>query len=298
MLARDRWTRLMAHVAVAASMTALLAGVLSPVVARADSTSSNPSAATASGAPLTLVSSATLTAAPAQATGVWSEATAGQVTAHVLKVPGTPTATIDPAVLASTWAADLNDVRVALGAPATMPSRPIDGFLYPDQQSFMAQTGDTRFIEGLALPTARQFHVVDRFDAAVTATHELTHIVAYQLYGAAGTPWLEEGLAVAVAGWSTENLETQVLTMQRHGALIPIAQLATRFREAPGAVSYPEAGSFVRYLLQQGNRDAFVQMYRSVDPAAAAPVLYHESLAELANGWSASLQAWPTDTSF
>lgn len=223
-------------------------------------------------------------AAPA---GHWFVASHGRVAAHVFRYDrdGGP----DPTAVAATWDRAFQEVEVALGPSRLPPDVRVDGFLYPDAPSFMLGTGDTRAIEGLAVPWTRQFHVIDRDDAAVTAKHEMTHILSYLLFGHAGTTAMDEGLAVAVAGWSTSSLSAQVAELHRDGELLPFADMLANFRAAPAPAAYPEMGSFVRYLIAQRGTATLARLYASPDPVADFPRLYGESLPQAEEDWLGTL---------
>lgn len=245
----------------------------------------------ASDRPVTLSSDGTASSAivapAAPRTGRWLVATHGRVTAHVYEYDGD--AGPDPATLATIWDGSFTRVATSLGALPLSPDVRVDGFLYPDAPSFMLGTGDTRAIEGLAVPWTRRFHVIDREDAAVTAQHEMTHILSYYVFGRAGTTAMDEGLAVAVAGWSTSSLRGQAADMYRGGDLLPLAATLTDFRAEPGPVAYPEVGSFVRYLLAQRDVATLARLYASPDPMADFPRLYGTSLAQAEAAWLGTL---------
>lgn len=297
-MTRTNWTRSLAGIAcTAATAATLFAGLLSPLVARADANpaSANGASFSSIGTETTAFSAisgaavTTTTATQAAGLGRWQVATTPRVTAHLYQYDGSPVTGIEAAAAAASWDAALTDVLVALGAPSTTVLKPIDGYLYPDSQSFMLKTGDTRAIEGLALISKGQFHVINRADANVTVHHELTHLVAAQIYGKAGTVALEEGLAVAIAGWSTTDLHLQAASLQAAGNLAPISSLLTSFQSQPGAISYPELGSFVRFLLTQGDLATFTQLYQASDPASLAPTLYGRSIDTLEMQWRSGL---------
>ncbi len=296
-MTRTNWTRSLAGIAcTAATAATLFAGLLAPLVARADA---NPASATGPsfssiGSDTTSFSAvaggvSTTTAAQPAGLGRWQVAATPRVAAHIYQYDGSQATSTDAAAAAATWDAALSDVLTTLGAPAGTRLNPIDGYLYPDSQSFMLKTGDTRAIEGVALISKGEFHVINRADANVTIHHELTHLVAAQLNGKAGTTALDEGLAVAVAGWSTSDLNLQAASLQASGNLVTITSLLNDFQSQPGAISYPEVGSFVRYLLTQGDLATFTQMYQSSNPASSAPALYGRSIDTLEMQWRSSL---------
>jgi len=234
------------------------------------------------------VAASSVAIAPVSApAGHWFVASHGNVTAHVFKYDGNVGR--DPADVAAGWDRSFREVATALGAERTPSNVRVDGFLYPDAPSFMLTTGDTRAIEGFAIPWLRQFHVIDRDDAAVTAKHEMTHILSYLTFGHAGTTAMDEGLAVAVAGWSTSSLREQVADLRRDGELLPVSDLIAGFRSEPATVAYPEMGSFVRYLDERRGPATLARLYASTDPDSDFSRLYGESIAQAEQRWLETL---------
>jgi len=231
--------------------------------------------------------------APAAAPqGHWTVASYGRVTAHLYQFDtGMQIDAAQATSVAADWSKSLDDVLVALSTPDVLPGLRVDGYLYPDAPSFMLSTGDTRAIEGLAIPWTRQFYVIDRADAVVTVKHELTHIVSYSLFGSAGAASLDEGLAVALAGWSTANLDEQVSVFRKEGELMPLSSVVPRFASMPGAVAYPEMGSFVRFLIRQRGMATLAKLYSSSDPVSEMPRLYGVSLPREEQAWLQTLPA-------
>lgn len=80
------------------------------------------------------------------------------------------------------------------------------------------------------------------------ATHELLHVVAMNLWGVPER-WINEGAAVDAGGsWQGHDLHAVCKHLAAGDALPSLADLTRRFDRLPSVVSYPAAGSFVRYL--------------------------------------------------
>jgi len=82
------------------------------------------------------------------------------------------------------------------------------------------------------------------------AAHELLHIVAMNAWGEPDR-WINEGLAVYAGGdWRGHDTHGLGKYFDQQGQLPSLHDLTRRFAKLPGLVSYPAAGSFVRYLYE------------------------------------------------
>jgi hypothetical protein len=116
--------------------------------------------------------------------------------------------------------------------------------------------------------------------------HEVIHLFG-SLFGDPVALW-SEGMAVAfqmnapagdfVATWNGTPVHTRAAQFQQQGRLVPIdSLLETRgFRNFDSDVTYPQAGSFVRYLLDTYGLETWKQLYGKGGPNdAAADVRAH-----------------------
>ena len=127
-------------------------------------------------------------------------------------------------------------------------------YVYPDLGSIASLTGQRG--DGHAVVEARVLHVV-RFDPGMGGgfenllAHEGAHALAYDTWGATGTPLLGEGLAVwasgAYGGVSVRDWKRRVPQ-----PVPPVADLlGKRFRQMPEGQSYPLAGIFVEAAVEK-----------------------------------------------
>jgi hypothetical protein len=153
-------------------------------------------------------------------------------------------------------------------------------------------------------------------DAAGFAIHTIwpvdNHEVVHLYSSAWGSPvaLFTEGLAVAystnppagqfVPRWHSEPVHTIAARMRAQGTLIPIARLAeTRsFRSFDPNLTYPEAGSFVRFLVDRSGLAPMRQVYAALRANDAADLIeravtaaYGRSLSELEAEWLVFLSA-------
>jgi peptidase MA superfamily protein len=135
-----------------------------------------------------------------------------------------------------------------------------------------------------------------------TDNHEVVHVYT----GPWGAPvaLFGEGLAVAFqtdppAGdftpkWNATSLHVLAKQFRARGALVPIATLAvtTSFRSLDDNITYPESGSFVRFLIDTQGIDAMRRLYGSMSGdatlatvRAAFQGVYGFSLDEAESRW-------------
>ena len=85
----------------------------------------------------------------------------------------------------------------------------------------------------------------------LSARHELLHVVAMNLWGVP-EPWLNEGLAVYAGDhWHGYDLHALVHHLDETNRLFSLETLINRFRQQDEWVTYPVAGSFVKYLYEE-----------------------------------------------
>ena len=78
--------------------------------------------------------------------------------------------------------------------------------------------------------------------------HEVAHMVSKHHWGDTAA-WMSEGLAVAVDDqWFGFNLHALAKHLDGKGQLIPLDRLIRHFGKFDSLVSYPEAGSFLKFL--------------------------------------------------
>lgn len=138
------------------------------------------------------------------------------------------------------------------------PSQPLVYLKYRDQQQLAELTGHTQGT-GFAEPGTYRFHTVWPKD-----NHEYIHAI---ITAEIGTPpaFLNEGVAVAHHGasftgpldgdplWNGSPVRPQVRSLRDSG-LVPALDVLLEnlpFQQIDGGVSYPVAGSFVRYLIDE-----------------------------------------------
>lgn len=119
--------------------------------------------------------------------------------------------------------------------------------------------------------------------AALEVAHELAHIVSIRALGRSET-WLQEGLSVAVDDrWFDQDLHALAHHLQIRGVLRPIRALARDFSTHDTLITYPQAGSFVKFLKETYGAAAFKAFWRSGHGDAAKA--YGKELDQLEQEW-------------
>jgi hypothetical protein len=160
--------------------------------------------------------------------------------------------------------------------------------------------GDTN---GIANPETFEIHTIWSRD-----NHEVVHLYS-AAFGRTVALW-SEGLAVAfqtdpaagtlVPRWSGVPLDTWARQFRDAGRLIPVASLLTTagFRQFDPNVTYPQAGSFMRYILATCGLDGVKQLFGLGATGDGADVVAdtfqtvcHRSIADAEQSWLAALDS-------
>jgi len=138
-------------------------------------------------------------------------------------------------------------------------------------------------VNGQAIPNRNLvlFVISDSIDAS--GAHELCHVIAKTSWGNADD-WINEGLAVyADDTWQQRPLHAAASYLLAQHQLVPLADLLRRFNHFPELVTYPEAGSFVKFLYEAYGVDTVKQIWS--EGAAAIPRIIGKSIDALEREW-------------
>jgi hypothetical protein len=115
------------------------------------------------------------------------------------------------------------------------------------------------------------------------AEHEIFHVLAMNLWGV-GPTWLNEGMGVYMDGqWLGNDLHAVAKYLLDRNVLIPLNKLKEDFRDADELVSYPQAGSFARYIFERHGVAAVKALWR--EDTVAFQALSGKTLAEVDPAW-------------
>jgi hypothetical protein len=124
--------------------------------------------------------------------------------------------------------------------------------------------------------------------------HEYVHVLAAAEWGETREWWLGEALAVAAGEWRGQDVHAYAACLAVNGHLYPMEKLIPQLRsKLDQRVTYPQAGSFLRYLIEQYGRGRV----REIDSggASAARRVYGQPIERLVTDWRAALASGGAD---
>jgi len=162
--------------------------------------------------------------------------------------------------------------------------RPIDVYLYP--------TGDTRYHmtardAGFAMIPEYEVHSLWAEGERQTPGHEVVHVLTGNGWGEATEALLGEGIAVWLdhneAGRDYHRLAADMLADDE---LLPIRGiLGDGWFQHDGNITYPEAGSFVGFMLESFGVSKFKRIYLAQDFEAELQAAVGWTLSDLEAAW-------------
>jgi hypothetical protein len=129
--------------------------------------------------------------------------------------------------------------------------------------------------------------------------HEPTHLLSQFVWGTPNRVWLTEGLAVyADDEWQGRSLHGICRQLDIDQKLMPISALFDdrRFRQSSEMVTYPEAGSFIKFLYERYGVEAVRSLW--MNGAESIPRVFGKSLAQLESEWLALINSTTAETGY
>jgi len=152
-------------------------------------------------------------------------------------------------------------------------------------------------LRGRSFSAARRFFILhdgtgNRADLQYIATHEMTHLFTWNVFGRPVSAMLSEGVAVytgLLAIPDSEHLPAKTFcrAFQAAEALPRISSgllFEGHVRDLP---NYYAAGCFVQYLIETYGTDKFAELY----PTGSYQSIYGKTLVDLESEWRAALEA-------
>lgn len=123
---------------------------------------------------------------------------------------------------------------------------------------------------------------------SIYSHHELFHVVAMNVWGVPEV-WLNEGMAVyADNAWHGRDLHQLTKYLVDNNRYVSLRKIVSAFRKADHLVSYPLAGSFVKYLDEQYGREALIRIWKG--KANDLKKITGKSLKQLESDWLSMIQ--------
>jgi hypothetical protein len=145
--------------------------------------------------------------------------------------------------------------------------------------------------ESNGLAVASEFLFVYGDSIKAFGPHEPCHVLSQRLWGTPHGIWLTEGLAVySEDQWQGYPLGSVCKQLRAQGKLVPITDLFDdrQWKQTSAMVSYPEAGSFIKFLYEKYG----VSDVRAIWTAGAKgiPRVFGKSAEQLQAEWLALIE--------
>lgn len=155
-------------------------------------------------------------------------------------------------------------------------------YINPDRKEQLTGFGGY----GKVMPYRYELHSAYSFHP-----HEITHILSITI----GNPpaMMAEGLAVLYGwkeGWQGKPFDFWVKEYIKENKLLPLEEISktVNFRKYPEDITYPEAASFLEFLIKKYGVEKFKAVYKNADEEnidSAFKKIYGKNLKELEKEW-------------
>jgi len=94
--------------------------------------------------------------------------------------------------------------------------------------------------------------------------HEFCHIITMNDWGKTDQIWLSEGLAVCSDNaWWSFDLHSLADYLLIKGKLVPVKELIENFYKCQSSISYPQSGSFVKFIKEKYGLDILKNLWKN-----------------------------------
>ncbi|MEW6738071.1 MAG: hypothetical protein AB1489_42745, partial [Acidobacteriota bacterium] len=157
----------------------------------------------------------------------------------------------------------------------------VNVFIVDSRSRMKALVG--REVNGSANPEINTIFYVFGNNINASGSHEFCHVLAVNSWGKAEI-WINEGLAVySDDNWHGYKLHELSKHLLLKGELIPLEKIVKDFRKYPTLITYPESGSFVKFLCEEYGMNKVKEMWKK--GASHIPKIFDKSLKELEKEW-------------
>lgn len=116
------------------------------------------------------------------------------------------------------------------------------------------------------------------------SNHEPFHVFANNLWGSAKETFVSEGMAVySDDRWHSFGLHPLAKFLKDKGKLISANRLVSNFRNENDLITYPQSGSFVKFLCEKYGKDKMRKIWK--DGQKAFKKTYGKNLDEVEKEW-------------
>jgi hypothetical protein len=114
--------------------------------------------------------------------------------------------------------------------------------------------------------------------------HEFNHIIVHNTWGNPSNKWMSEGFAVySDDEWGSYDLHSLSKYFLDKNKIILLNDLFGRFDSYEERITYPQAGSFVKYIIENYGSDKFRELWSKGDDAISE--VYNKSIYVLEKEW-------------
>ncbi len=114
--------------------------------------------------------------------------------------------------------------------------------------------------------------------------HEFNHVIVHNLWGRQGEKVLSEGFAVYSDNkWHGHDLHALCNYLQHEGRLIKISELIKNFSDFSPMTTYPQSGSFIKYLYEKYGVNKLRALWRN--GTGELPDIYHKTMDDIEKEW-------------
>jgi hypothetical protein len=162
----------------------------------------------------------------------------------------------------------------------------IDFFIVDSRERMKELIG--RETNAIAFPQTNVICFIFGSQANASGAHELMHAVAKNTWKGKPQLWLDEGFATyADDMWYTYRLHDLSKFFLLNNRLVSLEKLIDDFRDHHAMLSYPQAGSFVKFLYERYGMEKIKELWGK--RASDMPRIFGKSIETLEKEWHARL---------
>jgi len=145
---------------------------------------------------------------------------------------------------------------------------------------------------GRAFPRRHLICAVANDSVRALGAHEMFHVVAMNVWGST-EEWVNEGMAVYSDNkWWMQELHPLANYLRQKHRLLSLDDLTQRFRHYDAMITYPETGSFLKYLYETFGQENVEILWKEGLTAFCRSV--HKTKSELEQQWLAAIGRFDT----